>query len=270
MNPMFSFISVRGFCRSTRPVGKLEGKVAVVTASTKGIGFEIAKKLAEDGAHVVISSRKQSNVEKAIENLKFQSLKVSGLACNVSNKDDRQKIINLLNQDHKKLDILVSNAAAHPFSGPTMQTPESCYDDIFDINVKSAFMLIKEMTPLMVGSLNPSITIVSSVGGFVPFNNLGIHCVSKTAIIGLTKVLSGELASKNIRVNSICPGVIKTEMSDKLIPAAEAKIHKKATPLGRFGEPYECSGLVSFLASEEASYITGENIVIGGGVQSRL
>lgn len=268
---MFCPMLHRNLCSSAKAMGKLEGKVAAVTASTKGIGFAIAKKLAEDGAHVVISSRKQSNVDTAVETLKSQSLKVSGLACHVSKAEDRQKLADMVKRDFGKLDILVSNAAVNPYFGPTLGTPEKAFDKIFDVNVKATFMLVKELKPLMESSKNPSITVVSSIGGFVPFEALGVYSISKTALIGLTKVLANELAKERIRVNCLCPGVVKTDFSRALWENdGVASQIKKTIPLGRFAEPDDCGGIVSFLSSDEATYITGENIVVGGGMQSRL
>merc|ERR1712002_1041297 len=236
---MFRLMLHRNLCSSAKAMGKLEGKVAVVTASTKGIGFAIAKKLAEDGAHVIISSRKQSNVDTAVETLKSRSLKVSGLQCHVSKQSDRASLVNEIKSKFGKLDILVSNAAVNPYFGPTLETPEMAYDKIMDVNVKATFMLVKDFAPLLKTSNNPSITIVSSIGGFVPFEALGIYSISKTALLGLTKVLANELARDEIT-------------------------------LKRFAEPDDCSGIVSFLASDEATYITGENFVVAGGWQSRL
>lgn len=268
---MFHSILRRNFSCSSNTMGKLSGKVAVVTASTKGIGYAIAKKLSQDGAHVIISSRKQANVDKALESLKSESLSVSGIACHVSKADHRQKLVDLVKEKHGKLDILVSNAAVNPYFGPTLGTPESAYDKIFDTNVKATFMLIKEMNHLMESSPNPSITIVSSIGGFVPFEALGIYSVSKTTLIGMTKVLASEMAKQNIRVNCLCPGVVKTDFSRALWENDSVAEQIKTTiPLQRFAEPDDCSGIVSFLSSDEATYITGENIVVSGGMHSRL
>lgn len=252
-------------------MAKLSGKVAVVTASTKGIGYAIAKKLAKDGAHVIISSRKQANVDKALDSLRADSLSVSGIACHVSKSDDRQKLYSLVKEQHGKLDILVSNAAVNPYFGNTLGTPESAYDKIFDVNVKATFMLVKELHPLMESSNNPSITIVSSIGGFIPFEALGIYSVSKTTLIGLTKVLAGELGKQQIRVNCLCPGIVKTDFSRALWENdSVAEKIQESIPLQRFAESDDCSGIVSFLASDEARYITGENFVVAGGMQSRL
>jgi len=268
---MFKSLAQRSFSVSTKNMGKLDGKVAVVTASTKGIGFAIAKKLASDGAKVVISSRKEANVEKAVGQLKEMSLDVTGLQCHVSKQSDRTNLVNEIKSKFGKLDILVSNAAVNPYFGPTLETPEMAYDKIMDVNVKSTFLLVKDFAPLLKSSSNPSITIVSSIGGFVPFEALGIYSISKTALLGLTKVLANELARDKIRVNCLCPGVVKTDFSQVLWQGGSVSDQiRDEIPLKRFAEPDDCSGIVSFLASDEATYITGENFVVAGGWQSRL
>jgi len=268
---MLGSILSRSFSTSIKSMGKLSGKVAVVTASTDGIGYAIAKKLAEDGAHIVISSRKQSNVDTALEKLRANNLSVSGTACHVGKAEDRQKLLNFVKQEFGSLDILVSNAAVNPYFGPVLNTPEAAYDKIFDVNVKATFLLIKEFVPLMECRQNSSITVVSSIGGFTPFDLLGIYSLSKTALLGLTKVLTNELAAKNIRINSLCPGIVKTKFSGALWKSEDvANQILQSVPLKRFADADDCGGIVSFLSSDEAKYITGENIVVGGGMQSRL
>ena len=256
---------------SSSALGRLSGKVAVVTASTDGIGYAIAKKLGEDGAHVVISSRKKANVDKAVDKLKSANIQVSGIACHVGKSEDRKALLDSVREQFNGFDILVSNAAVNPYFGSILMTPESAYDKIFDVNVKATFQLIQEAVPLMKGRDNSSITIVSSIGGYTPFDLLGIYSVSKTTLIGLTKALTPELSQLNIRVNCLCPGIIRTKFSGALWKnkAAEEEC-LKIVPMKRLGEPEDCGGIVSFLSSDDARYVTGESIVVAGGSQSRL
>nr|XP_039262220.1 dehydrogenase/reductase SDR family member 4-like [Styela clava] len=255
----------------SRSMGKLDGKVAVVTASTEGIGLAIAKKLGKDGAHVVISSRKQKNVDKALQELKAENLSVSGMVCHVGNGDHRKALFEKAVSDFGGLDILVSNAAVNPYFGTLITTPEQAFDKIMEINVKAAYLLVKEAAPYIEKRGKGSIVLVSSIGGLVPFSMLGAYSISKTALLGMNKVLSSELAPNNIRVNCIAPGIIKTKFSGALWTSPEQKeIIESTNPMNRLGEPDECAGIVSFLCSEEASFITGETIVIAGGAQSRL
>jgi len=262
---------INSFSTSSSVHGKLSGKVAIVTASSQGIGYAIAKKLGVDGAHVVVNSRKADKVTKAVESLKSDGISVSGLTCHSGLETDRKKLLDKVNCDHGRLDILVCNTGVNPYYGNTLDIPESAYDKIFDINVKSTFMLIKEAVPLIKKSKNGSIVIVSSIAGFESLDKLGIYSVSKTTLLGLTKVLAPELADYNIRINCIAPGIIKTNFSKALWDSPDtSQFLMSHIPLKRAAHPDECAGTVSFLASDDAAYITGETIVVAGGMKSRL
>jgi len=250
---------------------RLEGKVAVVTASTAGIGLAIAERLGHEGAQIVISSRKQAQVSSALKTLEQQGLSVIGLTCHVGNKDDRKKLFDLVAEKYGGLDILVSNAAVNPAYGSILETKEEAWDKIFETNVKASFFLCKEAIPLMEKRGGGSIVIVSSIGGYNPFPLIAPYSISKTALFGLVKGLVPQCAGKNIRVNAIAPGIIKTKFSEALWQDAEGeRIAASGIPLQRLGQPHECAGAVAFLVSDDASYITGETIVMSGGVHSRL
>lgn len=250
---------------------RLQDKVAIVTASTDGIGFSIAKRLAEDGAKVVISSRKQQNVDSAVERLKKLNLEVLGVKCHVGLKADRKKLFEETIKKYGKLNILVSNAAANPAVGGVLECEEDVWEKIFDVNVKSSFLLAKESLPYLKMSRGSSIVFVSSISGYDAFELLGAYSVSKTALIGLTKAAAKELAPHGIRVNCIAPGIIRTKFSKPLYESESAlDVALSKIPMGRIGEPDEISGIASFLVSDDASYITGEAIVAAGGMTSRL
>ncbi|XP_057370050.1 dehydrogenase/reductase SDR family member 4-like [Daphnia carinata] len=250
---------------------KLDGRIAIVTASTDGIGFAIAKRLAADGAQVVVSSRKQKNVDAAVAKLKMEGLTVTGMVCHVGLKEDREKLIEKTVSLFGGLDILISNAAVNPVFGPVLSCPEDAWDKIFDINVKTAFLLAKSAVPHMEKRGKGSIIFISSIAGFQPFSALGAYSVSKTALLGLTKVLAQEVGHSGIRVNCIAPGVIQTKFSSMLVDndAVRNKV-LEGIPLQRIGQPEDMGGLASFLCSDDASFITGENIIAAGGAQSRL
>jgi dehydrogenase/reductase SDR family protein 4 len=254
--------------------GKLNGKVAIVTASTDGIGLAIARRLAFDGAKVVISSLKEKNVEKALQGIYAEGIpkdRLVGLVCHVGNKEDRTKLIEKAVKEFGGIDFLVSNAAINPVMGPALDCPESAWDKIFEVNVKAPFLLTQEILPHLQKRKEGSIVFISSIAGFQPFQVLGPYSVSKTALLGLTKVLAQQLGPDNIRVNCIAPGIIKTRFSQALTQSPEI-VDKmlEQVPLGRLGEPDEIGGIVSFLCSKDASYITGENFVVAGGQASRL
>ncbi|XP_053558290.1 dehydrogenase/reductase SDR family member 4 [Bombina bombina] len=250
---------------------KLQGKVALVTASTEGIGFSIAQRLAQDGASVLLSSRKQQNVDRAVRELKEKGLNVEGTICHVGKKEDRERLVETAIQKFGGVDILVSNAAVNPFFGSMLDSDEDVWDKILDINVKAAFLLVKLVVPKMQERGGGSIVIVSSVAGFTPFPSLGPYSVSKTALLGLTKALAPELSPVNIRVNCLAPGLIRTKFSSALWKNESVMPHlMSALGINRIGEPDECAGAVSFLCSPDASYITGETVVVSGGGHSRL
>lgn len=212
---------------------RLAGRIAIVTASTEGIGFAIAQRLAREGAKVIISSRKEKNVSAALKTLTNEGLDVKGLTCHVSKAEDRQKLF----AEAAKwggLDILVSNAAANPEAGGVLSCSESAWDKIFEVNVKSSYLLAKEAVPLLRSSKAGRIIFISSIAGLQPMDVLGAYSVSKTALLGLTKAAAVELASDNITVNCIAPGVIKTKFSVPLTAEKTAEeISLSKIPLQR-------------------------------------
>ncbi|KAM3823281.1 dehydrogenase/reductase SDR family member 4-like [Vipera latastei] len=249
----------------------LAEKVALVTASTEGIGLAIARRLAQDGAHVLVSSRKQANVDRTVAELQAENLSVSGLVCHVGKAEDRQRLVDTAIERYGGIDILVSNAAVNPFFGNILDASEEVWDKIFDINVKATALLARLVVPHMEKRGSGSIVIVSSVAGYAPFPNLGPYNVSKTALLGLTRNLAIELAPRNIRVNCLAPGLIRTKFSSALWEDENAEsLMMEVLRIKRLGVPSDCSGIVSFLCSADADYITGETVVVAGGVTSRL
>lgn len=250
---------------------KLAGKVAIVTASTEGIGFAIAKRLAEDGASVVISSRKKDKVDKAVESIKSITNNVSGIPCHVGKTEDRQNLLDFTVSKYGGIDILVSNAAVNPVMCQVLDTPEEAWDKIFDVNVKAAFLLTQQVVPLMETRGGGSIVYVSSIAAFKPMEVIGAYSVSKTTLLGLTKAVALQCVSSNIRVNCLCPGIIETKFSDGLHSNESSReLINQSIPMRRIGKPDECAGMVSFLCSDDASYITGEAFPVAGGYFSRL
>ncbi|CAG9813722.1 unnamed protein product [Phaedon cochleariae] len=238
------------------------------------IGYEDdARRLAQEGAKVVISSRKQKNVDEALKALREQNLEVTGLTCHVASPEDRKNLF----QEATKLgglDILISNAAVNPEVAKVLDCSEKSWDKIFDVNVKSSFLLAKESLPLLRRSKHGRIVFISSISGFTPqapFDELGAYAVSKTALFGLTKAAASQLGKDNITVNSIAPGIIQTKFSEILTTEEGLREEGlKRIPLNRFGQPDEIAGTAAFLASDDAAYITGENIVVAGGMNSRI
>lgn len=213
----------------------------------------------------------QSRVTEAVDLLKKEGLSVSGVVCHVGKKQDREHLIDEALKLYGGLDILVSNAAVNPAIGPFLETSEQAWDKIYEINIKAAAMLTALSVPHMQARGGGSVIYVSSIGGYVPFEVLGAYSVSKTALLGLTKAMARECGPKKVRVNCVAPGVIKTKFSEVIWsnPTLLDDMLKNI-PLKRIGEPADCAGTVSFLCSDDAEYITGETVVISGGMVSRL
>lgn len=213
---------------------RLTGRTAIVTASTDGIGFAIAQRLAREGAKVIVSSRKEKNVNEAVKILVGEGLDVKGIICHVAKSEDRKRLFDEASK-WGGLDILISNAAVNPEVGGVLSCSESSWDKIFDINVKSAYLLAKEALPLLKESKVGRIIFISSIAGFQPLELLGAYSVSKTALLGLTKAAAVELAAYNITVNCIAPGIIKTKFSNLLTSQEDVQqdILSKI-PLNRF------------------------------------
>ncbi|XP_004402213.1 PREDICTED: LOW QUALITY PROTEIN: dehydrogenase/reductase SDR family member 2, mitochondrial-like [Odobenus rosmarus divergens] len=250
--------------------GVLANRVAVVTGSTEGIGYAMARRLAQDGAHVVISSRKQQNVDRAVAVLQGEGLSVAGTVCHVGKAEDRKRLVATVLEHYGGLDFLVCNAGVNPLVGSTLKASEEVWDKILDVNVKSPALLLSQLLPHMEKRGTGAVVLVSSIAAYIPHVKLGPYNISKTAMLGLTRTLSLELAPKGIRVNCLVPGIIETNFS-KLLHKDEVFWNecKKKYQLKRIGQPEDCAGIVSFLFSPDASYITGENIVVAG-FSSRL
>ncbi|KAK3132523.1 hypothetical protein QOZ80_6AG0523830 [Eleusine coracana subsp. coracana] len=247
---------------------RLEGKVAVVTASTQGIGLAIARRLGLEGAAVVISSRKQKNVDEAVEGLKAKGITAVGVVCHVSESQQRKHLIDTAVKHFGQIDILVSNAAANPSVDGILEMKESVLDKLWDINVKASILLLQDAAPhLRKGS---SVIIISSIAGYNPEPALSMYGVTKTALFGLTKALAAEMGP-NTRVNCIAPGFVPTRFASFL--TTNETIRKELierTTLKRLGVVEDMAAAAAFLASDDASFITAETIVIAGGTQSRL
>lgn len=252
-------------------LARLSGKVAIVTGSTAGIGQAIAKHLAENGAKVMISSRKKENVESTVQKLTSQNLDVAGTVCHANKAEHRKDLIQETLKTFGGIDILVNNVATSPVFGPILDVSESAWDKIFDTNVKVPFLLTKDVAPLIEKRGGGSVIFVSSIAAYHPFPLIGAYSISKTALLGMIKALVPQLTAMNIRVNGIAPGFISTHFSKTLTDNEYFGEHILNTiPMNRFGVPDDCAGAVTFLASDDARYITGETITIAGGMNSSL
>ncbi|XP_047341838.1 tropinone reductase-like 3 [Impatiens glandulifera] len=248
-------------------IGKrFTGKVAIVTASTQGIGFGIAQRLGLEGASVVISSRKQKNVDEAVENLKSKGIEAYGVVCHVSNPQQRKNLIQETIQKYGKIDVLVSNAAVNPSVDSILETKESVLDKLWEINVKASILIVQEAAPYLVRNEGSSIVFVSSIAGYQPDANMAMYGVTKTALLGLSKALAQTMAPKT-RVNCVAPGFVPTHFASFITENKDVRnMIVGRTLLNRLGTVEDMAAATAFLASDDASYITGETIVVSGGV----
>ena len=244
----------------------LKGKVALVTGASKGIGQAIAEAFAAAGAKVIVSSRKQEAVDHVAKEITSKGFQARAIACNVGDAQDLDRLVAESVAAYVSIDILVNNAAANPTFGPVVQTDSGAFDKIMNINVKGPFELAKRVYPLMKERKAGSVINISSVGGIRPEQGLGIYSVSKSALISLTKVMAKEWGDDNIRVNVICPGLIKTKFSEALWSNEKIMgIMMKMLSLKRVGTPEEIGALALFLASDASGYCTGSVFTADGG-----
>ena len=249
-----------------QPLFQLDNKVAIVTGASKGIGEAMARGLAEFGAKVVISSRKRESVDAVAESFQNDGLEAIAIAANMGNVEEAQTLIDQTVDAYGGIDIIINNAAANPVFGPIQNTEERAFDKILDVNLKGPFELCKKAYPILKQRGGGSIINISSIGGLTPERGIGIYSVSKAGLINLTKVMAQDWGADNIRVNAICPGLIKTKFSEALWgnePILDRFLQQ--IPLNRVGTSDDVAGLAVYLASDAAAYCTGGVYLIDGG-----
>ncbi len=245
----------------------LTGRVAIVTGASKGIGEAMARGLAEHGASVVVSSRKQDAVDAVAAAYKENGWEATGIACHMGDLDQIQSLVDKTIARYGGIDIVINNAAANPAFGPSNNVEEAAFDKIMDINVKGPFELAKRAYPSMSARGNGSVINISSVGGISPEQGIGIYSVSKAALINLSKMQAKEWATEGVRVNAIAPGFIKTKFSAALWQNEHIMAHlNQEIPMSRIADPDEVAGLAVFLASDASSYCTGGVYMVDGGL----
>jgi len=246
----------------------LTGKVALITGSSRGIGKAVAEQMAEQGAKVVISSRKAGPCDEvaAAINAKHGEGTAIAVPASISSKDDLQRLVDETNKAFGKIDILVCNAASNPYYGPQAGIPDDAFRKILDNNIISNHWLIQMVVPQMIERKDGAITIVSSIGGLRGSTVIGAYCISKAADMQLARNLAHEYGPHNIRVNCVAPGLVKTDFAKALWDTPEGEKRASAgTPLRRLGEPDDLAGAVIYLSSKAGAWTTGQTIVVDGG-----
>ena len=244
----------------------LEGKVALITGSTKGIGKAIAQRMAEQGARVVISSRNQDACEEVAGEIRKQGGEALAKACNINYKEQLQELVDATLEEFDKIDILVCNAALNPYFGASQDIPDEAFDKVMHANIGSVHKLCQLVIPGMAERKDGAVVIVSSIGGLKGTDKLGAYAISKAADMQIARNLAVEWGPANIRVNCIAPGLIRTDFARALWENPDiyqATVSKY--PLRRIGEPDEIAGAAVFLASKAGSFTTGQTLVIDGG-----
>lgn len=245
----------------------LTGKVAIVTGSTKGIGLAIVRRMAEHGATVVVSSRKADVCEAVVADIRGSGGKAVSIPCHVGRREELRVLVDRTLAECGGIDIVVANAAINPYFGPAAGASDEVFDRVMGTNVRSNFQLANMTIPHMVARGGGSFTIISSIGGLIGQAKLGIYGLSKAADMQLARNIAVEWGPSGIRANAIAPGLIRTDFARALWE--DPVRYKKTTslaPLQRIGEPDEIAGAAVFLASAAGSFMTGQTLVIDGGI----
>jgi len=245
----------------------LTGKVAIITGSSRGIGRAIAEALADQGAKVVISSRKQDACEAVAASINAKHPgAAAAIAASISSKEALQHLVDETRARFGRIDVLVCNAASNPYYGPMAGITDEQFRKIFDNNVLANHWLISMVAPEMRSRKHGSIVIISSIGGLTSSQTIGAYNVSKAADFQLARNLAAEFGPDNVRVNCIAPGLVRTDFARALWEDPDTlKAVTRNTPLGRIGEPHEIAGAAVYLASPASTFMTGQAIIVDGG-----
>jgi len=248
---------------------RLDGKVAIVTGGSRGIGKEIAIGLAEQGARIALTSRKQEALDAVAEEIRQQGGECLALACHVGKPDQIKAFMDKVVETYGSVDILVNNAATNPYFGPIVDATEEAWNKTLDVNLKGPFLMSQAAARIMMQKGGGSIVNVSSVGAFAANPMQGIYGITKAGMVNMTKTFAQELALANVRVNAICPGLTATKFSEVLIQTKEIyDVALQRIPVKRHAEPSEIVGAALYLASDASSYVTGSCITVDGGMMT--
>ncbi len=246
---------------------KLDGKIALVTGASRGIGESIARTLAANGAEVILVSRKLEGLKAVEEKIKADGGRAVSMTCHNGDMEQIRLLFENIHDKYDHLNILVNNAATNPYFGDVLNATESIWDKTVDVNLKGYFFMSQHAAKMMVNSGGGSIVNVASINGIRPALMQGIYSVTKAGVIAMTKSFAKELAPFNVRVNALLPGLTETKFASAMTGNDELmeKVILPTIPMRRAAEPDEMAGSVLYLVSDAASYTTGATIVVDGG-----
>lgn len=247
----------------------LSGRVILVTGASRGIGEAIARAAAELGADLVLASRKQDALDEVVASLRALGGKVFALATHMGKAEEIERLFARASEEFGHVDGLVNNAATNPYFGPMLDITESAFDKTFEVNVKGYFNasvhFVRHLRKR--AATQGSIVNIASVAGMRSAPMQAVYGMSKAAVISMTQSMAYELGASNIRVNAVCPGLIETRFASAIVKNDSLREHVvRRTPLGRHGQPDEIAGACTYLLSDAASYVTGQTLVIDGGM----
>ncbi len=245
----------------------LSGRIALVNGASRGIGAAIAHGLAQQGAHVICTSRKLEGVGETARAIAAAGGSAEALACHAGHMDEIRATLDHVRDTHGRLDILVNNAATNPYFGPAVDTPEAAFDKTIEVNLKGPFFFCAQAMPLMKENGGGAIVNVASINAVQPGLFQGVYSMTKAALVNMTKALAKENARDGIRVNALLPGFTDTRMTSVFKQDEETlkALLDENVPMNRMAMPDEMTGAVLYLVSDEASYTTGAQVVVDGG-----
>ena len=242
----------------------LSDKIALVTGASRGIGQSISMILAQNGAHVVCVSRNINDVQSVADKITHQKFNASAASCDISDSNNVTELVKDIIEKHGRIDILINNAGITR-DNLLMRMSENDWNEVVNVNLKAAFTAIKAASRSMIKQRSGRIINISSVVGLMGNAGQANYAASKAGLIGLTKSVAREFASRGITANCIAPGYVETEMTNKLTDEVKSSLNEQI-PLGRIGNVEDIAYAVAFLASDEASYITGQTLAVDGGI----